>query len=344
MSWGSLFGRAPGPVGDSSRIPGPTPLQQQRIKQVESLRNFNQNVVEEEWDKKYSIEFSSGGQIFKLFVTLPPQFPNEKPIVHLSPASQHPWLDEGMFLKNCSSLKTFYIHSNLGKVIRQIVEDLRTNPPRVLAQSSYRKTSFPNYEPVTSSTPTAILISTETVEEDNKSSTSKKPSDCKSLEELFHALQALSIEELESLGKDYDKLLSFVVNLDEIKELQVRRKDLLESNRQLAEQNLSLKPKMEELISSLKSKSEKVRSLESELQSKIMQQNELFQVFELNQVVTNLRIAISQADESSEEIAENFLTKKVPVNQFLESFLEQRKLSHLRKAKEERIRYLNPRY
>jgi len=152
------------------------------------------------------------------------------------------------------------------------------------------------------------------------------------------------IGDLEKLSGDSTELFKYVMNMDSIKRLQEKRKTLIEKNREQAEKNLSDKPKIQDLQQSIVAKHREMQDLEAQLITNIAKQDEMYQVFDFAQIVTNMRIAISQAEEESEEVAERFLEKKMPVDEFLRRYLETRKLSHLRKAKEERVRYLYPRF
>jgi len=345
MNWGSIFNRNPATSVESPNIPGITPLQQQRLKQIESLRTFNQNVKEDAWDKEYSIEFNAGGHLFKLCITLPSQFPHERPSVHISPGGAHPWLDERMNVTGCTSLNKFYMHSNLGKVIRTLIDDFKANPPQITpVNKSFGENSYQSCTDLTPSPPTAILISTELVEEEPNVKPTKNPDACTTIAELMDSLSSLSIGDLEKLSGDSTELFKYVMNMDSIKRLQEKRKTLIEKNREQAEKNLSDKPKIQDLQQSIVAKHREMQDLEAQLITNIAKQDEMYQVFDFAQIVTNMRIAISQAEEESEEVAERFLEKKMPVDEFLRRYLETRKLSHLRKAKEERVRYLYPRF
>eukprot|EP00112_Aurelia_sp_Birch-Aquarium-sp1_P008250 Seg1904.3 transcript_id=Seg1904.3/GoldUCD/mRNA.D3Y31 product="Vacuolar protein sorting-associated protein 37A" protein_id=Seg1904.3/GoldUCD/D3Y31 len=325
MSWGSFFGRSTNSTVDAPSIPGPTPLQQQRLKQVESLRNFNQNVIEDEWDKEYHIKFTAGEKSFTLNIILPLQFPNEKPIVRISPGGVHPWLDE-----------MFYMHSNLGKVVHQIIDEFKSNPPNTMpapqnCNGAYGGGTSQSFSKTSPTTPTAILISTEPTEEEINPVSRKDPSECSNMEDLMLAVSNMSTEELNKLQDDSDQIIAYTMKMNTITDAQTKRIELLQSNKELAEQNLSCRPRIQEIRENIDHKSEIIISLESKLQAKVMHQEEVYQMFDLDNIITNLRIATSEAEVASEDIAERFLNKKLPVEEFLPTFLEQRKKKKVRK-------------
>lgn len=58
-----------------------------------------------------------------------------------------------------------------------------------------------------------------------------------------------------------------------------------------------------------------------------------------------LETSAAQTEEESEKIVRQFLDKEIPVDSFLECFMDSRKLMHLRKFKADKMRELirNPR-
>jgi len=73
-------------------------------------------------------------------------------------------------------------------------------------------------------------------------------------------------------------------------------------------------------------------------------QKELTEVLSITAIRTQLEIAAAEAEEESEAIADEFLSKKITPEEFIQKFLEKRKLCHSRRAKEEKIRHLHTRY
>lgn len=45
-------------------------------------------------DVEYTVDFESGGKPFALIIKLSPEFPLEKPILHISPPVVHHWVSE----------------------------------------------------------------------------------------------------------------------------------------------------------------------------------------------------------------------------------------------------------
>lgn len=52
------------------------------------------SVTEIQEDVEYRVEFSAGGHGMTIQVSLPPEFPLEKPVLKVSPQIDHPWVNE----------------------------------------------------------------------------------------------------------------------------------------------------------------------------------------------------------------------------------------------------------
>jgi hypothetical protein len=52
------------------------------------------SVTEIQEDAEYQVEFSAGGHGMAIQVSLPPEFPLEKPVLKVSPQIDHPWVSE----------------------------------------------------------------------------------------------------------------------------------------------------------------------------------------------------------------------------------------------------------
>ncbi|XP_022086195.1 vacuolar protein sorting-associated protein 37A-like [Acanthaster planci] len=146
MSW--LFGSS------KSNLPPITPLQEQRSKQIESLKNLNPNVVELKRDVEYRVTFSTGtgATNIALHITLPPQFPQEKPLVKVSPPLRHPWVSNTLTVVGCPGLNNFGVHTDLGRVIQSIIQEMRTNQPFVFTADPVQVNAGTMYQPYTPST------------------------------------------------------------------------------------------------------------------------------------------------------------------------------------------------
>ncbi|XP_029651781.1 vacuolar protein sorting-associated protein 37A-like [Octopus sinensis] len=126
-------------LGGKTKAVSTTNLQAQKNKQIESLKKVNPKIQEVFRDVEYHVSFVSGSTNVCLRVSLPPQFPQEKPVVTIQPPAKHPWVDSQSKVVGCSSLNEFTMHSNLGLVIQSIIEEFNKNPPILKPASSLQE-------------------------------------------------------------------------------------------------------------------------------------------------------------------------------------------------------------
>ncbi|NXU59438.1 VP37A protein, partial [Turnix velox] len=83
--------------------------------------------------------WSCGNGYFHISSLLPPQFPQEKPVISVFPPVRHHLLDKQGVYVTSPLVTNFTMHSDIGKIIQSLLDGFWKNPP-VPASSS---TSFP---------------------------------------------------------------------------------------------------------------------------------------------------------------------------------------------------------
>ncbi|XP_067843069.1 vacuolar protein sorting-associated protein 37A isoform X2 [Heptranchias perlo] len=122
--------------GGGGHLPPLTILQQQRQRQIESVKASHSGVVEIQKDVEYRLPFTANNKTINLNILLPPQFPQEKPVVTVFPPVRHHLVDKHTGTVVMSPMITnFTMHADLGKIIQTILNEFWKNPP-VLASSS----------------------------------------------------------------------------------------------------------------------------------------------------------------------------------------------------------------
>lgn len=146
-----------------------------------------------------------------------------------------------------------------------------------------------------------------------------------------------SMAELNQVLEDDDKLSEMVQQMDEMLEVQQSKEKTLVNNRNLAEQNLALQPRLEH-------KKEQLTSRYGRLQ-------ESFEAFQLRKSTLDhksgntsldILLALLQAEgakieEETENMADSFLDGDMTLDSFIDSYQSQRKLAHLRRVKIEKL-------
>ncbi|KAG7256624.1 hypothetical protein CRUP_017377 [Coryphaenoides rupestris] len=127
MNW--LF-----PAAKGSGPPAPlSGLQQQRQRQVESLRAAHSSLTEIQKDVEYRIPFTVNNSTISVNILLPPQFPQDKPVVTVYPPVGHHLVDSNNGTVVTSPLlSNFGMHSDLGKVIQSLLDEFWKSPPALM--------------------------------------------------------------------------------------------------------------------------------------------------------------------------------------------------------------------
>ncbi|XP_029114749.1 vacuolar protein sorting-associated protein 37A [Scleropages formosus] len=117
----------------SAALPPLTSLQQQRQRQIESLKAAHPTIAEIQKDVEYRVPFTVNNTTISVNILLPPQFPQEKPVVSVYPPVGHHLVDSTNGTMVTSPLVTnFAMHSDLGKTVQSILDEFWKSPPAVI--------------------------------------------------------------------------------------------------------------------------------------------------------------------------------------------------------------------
>ncbi|KAL6466006.1 hypothetical protein MHYP_G00261390 [Metynnis hypsauchen] len=152
-----------------------------------------------------------------------------------------------------------------------------------------------------------------------------------------NALSGFSIAQLSELLEDDEKLNKIVEDAEEVKEVQQSKDMILASNRSLAEQNLSLQPRLDH------QKNELTKSY-----CRLQEQFEAYQLRKstldhksgsssLDTLLALLQAEGAKIEEETENMAESFLDGDVSLDTFIDEYQSKRKLAHLRRVKIEKL-------
>ncbi|XP_029442970.1 vacuolar protein sorting-associated protein 37A isoform X2 [Rhinatrema bivittatum] len=128
------------PVSKSSGPLSPlTTLQQQKQRQIDSLKASHSSIAEIQKDVEYRLPFTINNLTVSINILLPPQFPQEKPIISVYPPIRHHIMDKQGEYVTCPLINNFTMHSDLGKIIQYVLDEFWKNPPVLVPGSA----SFP---------------------------------------------------------------------------------------------------------------------------------------------------------------------------------------------------------
>ncbi|KAF0886371.1 VP37A protein, partial [Crocuta crocuta] len=370
MSW--LFPLTKSASSSAAGSPGGlTSLQQQKQRLIESLRNSHSSIAEIQKDVEYRLPFTVNNLTININILLPPQFPQEKPVISVYPPIRHHLMDKQGVYVTSPLVNNFTMHSDLGKIIQSLLDEFWKNPP-VLAPSStafpylysnpsgmppYASQGFPflpSYPPQEANRTITPLSVADTISSSTTSYTTAKPAapsfgilsnlplpvpttdtsapisqngfgyKMPDVPDAFPELSELSVSQLTDMNEQEEILLEQFLTLPQLKQIITDKDDLVKSIEELARKNLLLEPSLEAKRQTVLDKYELLTQLKSTFEKKMQRQHELSESCSASALQARLKVAAHEAEEESDNIAEDFLEGKTEIDDFLSSFMEKR--------------------
>ncbi|XP_060748415.1 vacuolar protein sorting-associated protein 37A isoform X1 [Tachysurus vachellii] len=365
----------------SGAVPPLNSLQKQRQRQIESLKAAHSTIAEIQKDVEYRIPFTVNNSTISVNILLPPQFPQEKPVITVYPPVGHHLVDGNNGTVVTSPLITnFGMHSDLGKLIQSLLDEFWKSPPVLMSgapafpfmykppypaqnfhfvptfsgQDPQRPVCPPSHPPPPGSETqqaqnrppaptygliTELLLPVPMADSQVLRWTGLNGHIYKMPEipDSFPELSDMSVSQLKDMIHDEDVLLEYFACLPQLKQVSSDKEDLVNTIVTVAKKNLQLEPQLEGKRHEMLYKAEQLTQMHSAFQTKMQRQHELSESCSLSALQARLKVAAHQAEEESEETAENFLEGKTEIDDFLSSFMEKRTLCHSRRAKEEKL-------
>ncbi|XP_030647205.1 VPS37B subunit of ESCRT-I a [Chanos chanos] len=153
-------------------------------------------------------------------------------------------------------------------------------------------------------------------------------------------LSAYSMTQLNELLEDDEKLNKIIKDMDEIKDLQQSKEMTLASNRSLAEQNLTLQPRLDHQKNQL---TKRYRSLQELYEAYQLHKSSLEHKSgnsSLDTLLALLQAEGAKIEEETEIMADAFLDGEVTLDTFIDEYQSKRKLAHLRRVKIDKLQEL----
>ena len=294
-----------------------------RRKQINTLRIFNENVIETKQDVEFQMTFDVPGPLtLVMLIVLPRDFPNNRPLIKVIPhgqttstALQHPWINESHDVTGSPGLNSFRSSmTDLGRVVQAIKREFEKNPP----QLTHSKPQKPTSEPVT------------------RPASQPVPHASRSIPEI----EELSKDQLETLQKDpmafgvfYRKLeVTTMSSLDDqATALKTEIQSILDSSSSSLEAELDAKKQL------FLERKQEYHSICQLSKDKAEQLKSTIQALDRVSLCDNLSIASHQDELESDKCAEAFLAGDMPLDDFLSDYVKKRTSYHIRKSKLERF-------
>ncbi|CAH1163211.1 unnamed protein product [Phaedon cochleariae] len=161
-------------------------------------------------------------------------------------------------------------------------------------------------------------------------------SDCK---RAVSQLTSLTNDELDAIINDDEKIEELLTNLDQsyLKEIEIEKENMLVSNNSMAEYNSSKEPELVEGREKILELSAMGEQLSKNVEAKVKELKEKGGDMSLETALALLQTAASEMEEESDKMAKRYLESEIELDDYLDNFLEKRKLMHLRLVKAEKL-------
>uniref|UniRef100_A0AAQ5ZQ84 VPS37 C-terminal domain-containing protein n=1 Tax=Amphiprion ocellaris TaxID=80972 RepID=A0AAQ5ZQ84_AMPOC len=356
MNWLFPLSKGSGP------LPPLNSLQQQRQRQIESLKAAHPSLAEIQKDVEYRIPFTVNNSTISVNILLPPQFPQEKPVVSVYPPVGHHLVDSNngtmitspliTNVSSCLSSRGVFIQFSIllaGETAATIYKQSGIAPYPTQAYHygpRHVGPTPPNYPGVDSAhgpprapAPYGLIsdLPLPVPTTDSQAGLNGHMYKMPEIPETFPELCDLNLTQLSDMSENEDVLLEFFVSLPQLKQVTSDKEELVTSIVDMAKKNLHMEPQLEGKRQEMLYKYEQLTQMKSAFETKMQRQHELSESCSLSTLQARLKVAAHQAEEESEETAENFLEGRTDIDEFLTNFMEKRTLCHSRRAKEEKL-------
>ncbi|XP_076364680.1 vacuolar protein sorting-associated protein 37B-like isoform X2 [Tachypleus tridentatus] len=154
---------------------------------------------------------------------------------------------------------------------------------------------------------------------------------------VSNLLQDANIEQLKRLLNEDQELNKIVRNLQQVKDIEAERETLLASNKSLAEFNLNQEPVLLEAREGLSKVYLEAMDLKNEMEENKQKYDETINQESLDTVLAILQASAAQSEEETEKLADELKRGDLLVEDFIEKFMEKRKVTHLLRVKAEKM-------
>ncbi|KAI6215592.1 hypothetical protein M3Y94_00403000 [Aphelenchoides besseyi] len=144
--------------------------------------------------------------------------------------------------------------------------------------------------------------------------------------------------QLEELLNNENKMDDLIKSQSQaMKNLQELRNDRLRLGKMFAESNLSMKPKFEQLQTSIETSRAQIEQLDGAVKKMKQELDTLSDNRSLNNIAILMNVAIRKTEDESDAYSDKFTDGRIGVDEFVTKFTNSRQLYHTRKLKHEKF-------
>ncbi|KRT85720.1 hypothetical protein AMK59_1147 [Oryctes borbonicus] len=307
-----------------------------RKRQIDTLKVFNDNVTEIKEGSEYQVQFCAGGHNLTVIVNLTKDFPNEKPIIKVSPLIIHPWVNNEGEVISAPGLLNFTVYSDLGRVVQAIIREFERTPPPLASEQQINNITSPTI-PIRDCDNMGKI--NPNYQSNYISRHSFSPSQATNIFQTvaFPQLNTYALEELEFLNESEERRAEFIENLQQVRDMNKTLDDMICHVEELADLNLSKEKQLEELQKDIDFRIQEVTKLAFENERLNITYQNLSDKYSPENIKGQLKLAAEKSEAESEEIADTFLKGEIDVDKFVSMYIQSRSLTQARKTKEEKL-------
>lgn len=327
-----------------------SPIIAQKQRQIDALRSRIPGTIEVHAGFHYRIQIYLSGSSISLEIQLPDNFPKDKPIFWLSPPQQHPCVrsSDGRFVP--PQLNEFKMHSDLGKLVERVIQDLRERPPTAVSAVVGYNGTIPPFNQIASypNMPLYPSLNSEVVNTPKWNSDSKqvfnpyqpqptqviespkKNEDNGRLAKISKQLEKLSREELEILLHDdeaFRKYMKYNNSNSSPSSLKYEKSRQRKMLRDLASDNLKFEEEFEHMTEKLLNLADIEARKVIEVNQRNRDYQEMSSRYQPMEIYKELEKGTRKLDNETEDIAYKFARHgdAAESGEFIELFLSERK-------------------
>jgi len=313
---------------------GASSVAERRKDQVNTLKVFNENVLEIVKDTQYEVKFPCGVHTISMLITLGPDFPIKGPLLKITPVLEHPWISSTGQIIHAPGLVHYSFHSDLGRIVSAIIRELSSSRP-VLSNGHHTSpcTSSLDDEEETSPSTTQPSTSVPVPTSMNSSAENTTPSDPQDV--VLTELKNLSDDELLKLHQSPSLLDEFINKHFSPASFSEKIEETFNLVCSLAEENLANEPEISTLKEEVDEKFKELKELKAKYDLRNQSYEEACETFKPHKIQESLHESLVEIDERGEQIADDFISLKLCLDRFVTQYIQLRTQFYARKVKDE---------
>uniref|UniRef100_A0AAV1VDW1 VPS37 C-terminal domain-containing protein n=1 Tax=Peronospora matthiolae TaxID=2874970 RepID=A0AAV1VDW1_9STRA len=278
--------------------------------------------------------------LLTLELHLPSEFPVKVPQLKTSIPVHHRWVDTVGNVHGHPDLSKWTAHSDLGRIVTEIVTELRSVVSQMSASKSLVSSSRSSSSASTASTASLSQYRAPSSKQPPQQPVQQQP-DASKIQRtqmpvvpvVFSELDDLSVDQLEELNTDRHLLNKFVRDLRLVTEFTKLRDEVLHCNMDIANTTLGYESELRDLQAVVATQRTELHAAQQALAEKQARRQRIMARHRPDALLEQLAAATKAMDNTTDELASQFVQGDMDVARFLATYMPQRNVYHERTLK-----------